>query len=287
MSAQEHSEQGIAIYDPHQHHSHAFTYGHDPGVACQGYAAYASWCLGHPDQALKRSGEAFALAQGFSHPFSVAYARLIAARLHQLRREGQTTQEHAEALISIATEHEFALFVALGTIMRGWALAEQGQEEEGVIQIRQGLTACNAMGAELYTRGHFLALLAAAYGGAGQQEEALNVLAEALAVVDKTGEHYYEAELYRLQGELLARQSGNSLLAATSSLQQAIHIAKKQQAKSWELRATTSLARLWQRQGKCTEAHELLAPVYNWFTEGFETKDLQEAKALLDALAGA
>ena len=289
VPAREYVEQGITIYDPQQHHSHAFLYGHDPGVACQGYAAYALWCLGYPDQALKRSHEALSLAQGLSHPYSVAYARLITARLHQLRQEGQTTQEQAEALISISIEQGFTLFVVVGPIMRGWALAQQGQGEEGIAQIRQGLTAFSAMGAELYTRGHFLALLAEAYGRTGQQEEALNVLAEALAVVDKTGERYYEAEIYRLKGELTLQANTQSpdsrITEAETCFQQALKIARQQEAKSWELRTATSLARLWQGQGKQEEARDLLAPVYNWFTEGFDTKDLQDAKTLLEELS--
>ena len=288
-SAQEHLEQGIVIYDPQQHHSHAFLYGHDPGVACLGYAAFVLWYLGYPDQAVQRSHEALALAQGFSHPYSMAYVRLVATRLHQLRQEGQITQEQAEALISISTEQGYALFVALGPIMRGWALASQGQAEEGMAQIRQGLTASSATGVA-HTLTHFLALLAETCGRTGQWEEALSVLAEALALVDKTGERYYEAEIYRLKGELTLQANTQSpdsqITEAETCFQQALKIARQQEAKSWELRAATSLARLWQSQGKITEAHDLLIPVYDWFTEGFDTKDLQEAKTLLGELKG-
>jgi predicted ATPase len=246
------------------------------------------WYLGYPDQAVQRSREALALAQGFSHPYSLAYVRLVATRLHQLRQEGQTTQEQAEALISISTEQGFALFVALGPILRGWALASQGLAEEGIAQIRQGLTAFSATGAA-YTRAHFLALLAETCGRAGQWEEALSVLAEALALVDKTGECYYEAELYRLKGELTlqskAQGSQSTVEEAEECFWKAIAIARRQSAKSLELRAVLSLARLWQQQGKRNEAYQMLSELYGWFTERFDTKDLQDAKRFMEELS--
>jgi len=175
---------------------------------------------------------------------------------------------------------------------RGWALVEQGQGKEGITQIHQALTDWQATGAEMH-RPHFLALLAAAYGKVGEAEQGLTALVEALAQVEQTGERWYEAELYRLKGELLLAQEGYRPQALgfrekTEKVEEcflkAIDIAQKQQAKSWELRATMSLARLWQRQGKQKEAHQLLSEIYGWFTEGFDTKDLQEAKALLAEL---
>ena len=174
-------------------------------MTCLSYAAWVLWFLGYPDQALKRSQEALALAAGLSHPFSLAFALGFAAVLHQLRREEQAAQERAEAVIALSTEQGFPFWLALGTILRGWALAEQGQGEEGIAQIRQGLAAYRATGAEI-VRPYFLALLAEAYGKVGQAEEGLSVLAEALALVDKTGERFYEAELYRLKGELTLQQ---------------------------------------------------------------------------------
>ena len=185
--------------------------------------------------------------------------------------------------MALASEKGFPQFVALGMIMRGWALAVQGQGEEGITQLHQRLAAFRAAGAEI-SRSRDLALLAEAYGEMGQTEEGLTVLAEALAVADKTGERYWEAEMHRLKGELLLRQA-SPFEEVEAYFRQAIEIARDQQAKSLELRAATSLSRLWQRQGKRTEAHGLLAPIYGWFTEGFDTTDLQEGKALLDALA--
>jgi predicted ATPase len=173
--------------------------------------------------------------------------------------------------------------VAYGTIMRGWALAMQGQWEEGIAQTQQGLVAQQATGAKI-ARPHFLALLAEAYAAAGQAEAGLGVLAEALALVDHTAERYWEAEVYRLKGKLLLRQAVPDAPQAEACFQQALAIARRQQAKSYKLRAALSLSRLWQQQGKRAEAQELLAPIYSRFTEGFDTPDLQEAKALLEDL---
>ena len=176
-----------------------------------------------------------------------------------------------------------------GPIMRGWALAEQGQAEEGIAQIRQGLDAYQAMRTAIKLT-HWLGLLAEVYEKVGQAEEGLRVLDEALAAALRTGERCYEAELYRLKGTLTLQAKVPSPKSeveeeAEMCFWKAIEIARKQQAKSWELRASTSLARLWQQQGKVAQAHKLLSDVYNWFTEGFDTKDVQEAKALLDKLS--
>jgi class 3 adenylate cyclase/predicted ATPase len=297
-------EQGIALYDPEQHRSHAFLYGQDPGMFCLSYAAWTLWFLGYPDQALKKSHEALVLARELSHPHSLAVVLNHVAWLHHHRREEHEGKEQAEAAIALSTEHGFAQRVAVGTMLRGWALVEQGQGKEGIAQIRQGLTAYRATGAELM-RPYFLALLTEAYGKIGQAEEGLSMLAEALALAHKNWERWYEAELYRLKGTLTLEARGWRLDTSSSSPQasslkppvsgealqeaegyflKAIEIAQKQQAKSLELRATTSLARLWQQQGKHHEAHSLLLEIYNWFTEGFDTKDLQEAKALLKEL---
>jgi predicted ATPase/class 3 adenylate cyclase len=281
-----HLEQGIALYDSQQHGSRAFFYGgHDPGVCCQDFWALTLCSLGYPDQALKRVREALTLAQELSHPLSLAVALYYAARIHQARWERQEAQEQAETLIALSREQGFALTLGWGIIYRGWALAEQGQVEEGITQIRQGLIAYRATGAEV-ARPHFLALLAEACGKGRQIEEGLNALAEALAIVHKNGEREYEAELYRLKGELLRAHDGHKgkIDDVEQYFLQALAVARHQQAKSLELRAATSCARLWQHQGKQKEAHAMLADIYNWFTEGLDTKDLQEAKALLEEL---
>jgi predicted ATPase len=294
-------EQGVALYNPLQHRSHALLYSQDPKVASLSIAAHLLWLLGYPDQALKSVHSALTLAQELSHPFSLAFALIGATRLHQHRREGQMTQERAEAAITLSTEQRFSPWLARGVTYRGWALAEQGRGEEGIAEIQRGLAITRSIEQEL-GRTSLLAMLAEAYGSVGQPEEGLAVLAEALALVDQTEERITEAELYRLKGELTLQQSERrrpkskvpSSQHLTPSTQveaeaeacflKAIQVARKQQAKSLELRAVMSLARLWQQQGKKKEAHGVLAKVYGWFTEGFDTKDLQEAKALLEEL---
>jgi class 3 adenylate cyclase/predicted ATPase len=303
-----HFEQGSVFSDPRQHRTLVSFYGIDPGILCQDLGAWTLWLLGYPDRARKRSHEALSMVRELAHPYSLGIALYFASLTHQLRQEAQLTQEHVEMQLRLTSEHGFPEWAAQGTILRGWALAEQGQGEEGIAQMRQGLAAYQATGSEL-ARAQYLTLLAEAYGRRGQPEERLSTLAEASAVVDRTGERYWEAELYRLKGELLLAQEGKSQNAkgksqksappspqpltpstqaeaeAEAYFHKAIEVARRQQAKSLELRAATSLARLWQQQGKRAEAHDLLVEIYQWFAEGFDTKDLQEAKALLDALS--
>jgi predicted ATPase len=252
-------------------------------VICHSSAAWALWYLGHPDQGLTQIDAALTLAQQSVHPFSLAFALSCAAVFYPFHREGRCTQEHAEAAISIATDQGFPYWMAICAILRGWALAHQGQATEGIAQITQGLMTYRATGAEIL-RPYFLALLAEAHSIIGHPEAGLTALVEALTLADTTGERWYEPEMYRLKGALLLQQSSDNSTAAATCFQQAITIAQSQQAKSWELRAATSLARLWQQQGKHQEAYDLLAPVYQWFTEGFDTADLKDAKALLDEL---
>jgi predicted ATPase len=282
-SAHMHFAQGMALYDPQQHRSSAFLYGEDAGMLCHSFAAWTLWLLGYPEQGLARSHEGVTLAQQRAHPLSLSVALGVAATFHQFRREMGAAQERAEAAIRLAQEQGFPYWMAIGSLLRGWALAHQGQAKEGIEQLTQGLSAFRATGAE-HLQPYWLALLAEAHGTLGEPEEGLAVLAEALTLVDTTGERWYEPELYRLKGELLLQQSSDNHTEAEPYFHQAIGIAQNQQAKSFELRAATSLARLWQQQGKRQEAYDLLAPVYGWFTEGFDTADLIDAKALLDAL---
>jgi TOMM system kinase/cyclase fusion protein len=284
-SARGHLEQAEALYDPRQHRAHAFLeVGTDPGVLCRIYAAHALWLLGQPDQALTKSRQALALARDLSHSFSLAYALDFAAFLHRLRREDQAAQEHAEAAMALSTAQGFPLWSAIGMILRGGALAARGHAAEGIAQIREGLAAYQATGAEV-GRPYFLALLAEVQTGSGPADERLAILDEALAAVRKTGERWYEAELHRLRGELVLVRRSEDFVEAETCFQQALDIARRQQARALELRAAMSLGRLWQQRGKSQDAHTVLAPVYGSATEGFDTADLQEAKALLDALA--
>jgi predicted ATPase len=283
-AAHTHFAQGIALYDPQQHRASVFLHGQDAGVLCRSYAAAALWYLGYPDQAWARIQEAVTLAQQLAHPFSLNFALGEAAMFHQCRREAQATQECAEATIVLATAQGFRHWRARGVVLRGWALAQQGQGKAGIEQITQGLRDYRATGAQLALP-HYLALLAEAYSTRGQPAAGLTVLTEALALVDQTGVRLWEAELYRLKGALLLQQSSKTCREAETCFQHAMAIAHNQQAKSWELRAATSLAHLWQQQGKRDEAKQVLGDVYGWFTEGFDTADLQEAKALLEPLA--
>jgi predicted ATPase len=280
-------EQSLALYDPAQHHAYIGLYGWDLGVFSRAHAPHTLWVLGYPDQALVISREALALAQQLSHPFSLAVALAYAAMSHQFRREPHAVREQAEAAIALCTEQGFAYYLAWGTTMQGWAQVVQGQGEVGIGQIRRGLAALRATGAALRLT-YYLALLAEACGQTGQATEGLALLTEALTLVDTTGERWWEAELHRLQGELLLHAEcgvQNAESTAEECFQQALDIARRQHARSLELRAAMSLGRLWQRQGKRTEAYQLLAEIYGWFTEGFNTADLQDAKALLDTLA--
>jgi predicted ATPase len=283
-TARTHLEQATTRTDPTAQHDLALRYGWAPGVLCLGAVANTLWCLGFPAQAMQRSQEALVLGQALAQPFSLAVAQHFAEWLYQRRCDVPAVLVQADALLALATAQGFPLFVGFGTLWQGWALAVQGESEAALAQLRQGLAAMVAIGQE-QERPLGLVLLAEAAGHAGQIEEGLCLLAEALMVLETNGQGDLLAEVYRLQGTLLLCQSVPDVAQAEACFQQALTMARHQQAKSWELRATVSLSRLWQQQGKRTEAHALLAPIYGWFTEGFDTADLQEAKALLETLA--
>jgi predicted ATPase len=204
--------------------------------------------------------------------------------VHAFRREVQAAHARFEAALALATEHGFVESIPTTMNQRGGTLAALGHYEAGIAQMRQGIAALSATQTRFPLPG-LLARLAEAYGNSGQAEVGLDVLAEALAMMETTEWRRQEAELYRLQGALLLRQAVPDAPQAEACFQQALACARRQQTKSWELRVAMSLSRLWQQQGKRTEARELLAPTYGWFTEGFDTVDLQEARVLLDALA--
>jgi tetratricopeptide (TPR) repeat protein len=296
-SARTHLEQSLALYDPQQHHSYGFV--QDPGVTCLSLLAHVLYSLGYPDQALRSSHEALSLVRELSHSYSRAWVLSAVAGIHWMRGEQQAAQELVESGIALSSEQGFAQLLAEQTSYQGWLLAEQGQTEKGIVQMRQALVTLQAAGAEL-GRPLLLARLAAAYGKVGQIEEGLSVLTKALTMVNRTERRDLEAELYQLKGELSlqSRQVAGTPKTnqgksedwdpeseAEECFLRAINIARKQQAKSLELRATVSLARLWQRQGKQHEARNILSEIYGWFTEGFDTKDLQEAKTLLEQLS--
>ncbi len=283
-AARHYLEEGSARYTPEQRRAPVFRMGQDPGVGCRTYAAWTLWLLGYPDQALARVHEALALAHTLSHPFSLAYARCLAALVAQLCRDVPAVHAQAEAAIALSTEQGFPQWAALGTIFRGWALAMQDQGEERMAQVRQGIAAWRATGAVVHIP-YFCTALADVCAHLGHTADGLQALAEAFTLVEQHEERYWEAEVYRLRGVLHLGQPGTSQVEAETWLQRALAVARHQQATSLELRAAMSLGRLWQSQGKRTEAYDLLAPIYGWFTEGFDTADLQDAKALLEALA--
>jgi DNA-binding winged helix-turn-helix (wHTH) protein/predicted ATPase len=282
-AARTHLEQGVALTDPTAQCPQVLRHGEAPGVRCLAVAALTLWCLGYPEQALQRSQEA--LAQAFADPYSLVHAQHWAASLHHRRREAAAVQAQAEALLRLARAQGFPVYVEHGICWRGWALALQGQDAVGVALLRQGLAAIEATGLEL-SRPLWLVLLAEAMGHAGQGTAGLRLLSEVLTALHASGRGDMLAEAYRVQGVLLLQQTTPDVVQAEACLQQALAIARRQQARSWELRAAMDLCRLWRCQGKRAAALQLLAPVYDWFTEGFDTADLQEARTLLDALAG-
>lgn len=298
-SARENFEQGIALYNPQQHSSLALVYGQEPGATIIAQLAWALWPLGYPDRALQRNDEAIKVAREAAHPFSLAYTLSYAPILHWFRGESTEARKKAKTVITLAHDQGFVLWEAIATMWYGWTLTEEGQKEEGMAQIRDGLAMHQTIGMKLLGP-RIAVLLGGVYRKEGQVEEGLAVVSRGLKTANETEERVDEAELCRLKGELLLVQESTEHRAkgeadtqpltpapqaeAEACFQKAIEVAKKQQAKSWELRATTSLARLWQSQGKKAEAHKLLSDVYNWFTEGFDTKDLQEAKALIEEL---
>lgn len=283
LAARKHLEQGHEIYNPRQHHTHATTYAQDPGVAFLSYGSWLWWLLGYPDRAQEMSRKALAHGQTLSHLGSQAYALTWAAVFHQMLGEVQATSELAERAITLSVEQGFALFLGVVVTLQGWAQAQAGQIEEGIIQMRQGIKDLRATGAELWLTNAF-ALLAEAYGQKGQFDKGLMALDEALGFVDKHEERWWEAELYRLRGELLLLQ-GVADNVIENDFRRAIDIARKQKAKSLELRATMSLIQLWHSRGKQLEARQLLAEIYDWFTEGFDSVDLKKAAKLLRKLS--
>jgi predicted ATPase len=287
-NAYEHQERARVLYIPDRHRTHAITYGMDPGYTLT-FSAWSLWYLGFPDQASTRSRDALALDKKISHPFSLAFTLSATSILGQFQHDVQLAEECADAAIKLSLERGFPFYLTWGNILQGWARAEQGNIDEGIAQITNGIATYRAAGAELGCS-YFLALLAAAHGRAGQPQAGLEAVTEALAMVNKTGEHFYEAELYRLKGALTLqcpgedRQDSSARQEAEACFHTAISIARQQGAKSLELRATVNLAQLWETRDK-EAARQMLADIYSFFTEGFDSVDLLQAKALLDAWA--
>jgi len=281
LRAREHLEVAISLYN--RERPPRLGGSNDLGVNALSYAALTLWLLGYPDQALERSNEAFALAEAISHPHTLAFAEFFVGRLLQLRRNARETQEIEERLIALSAEHGFTFWLAQATIERGGAMAEQGRHEEGIALMQEGLTTLHAAG----PRAQYLCLLVDAYRKTGRINDGLGALSEVMSATDEDEERWggFEPELHRLKGELLLKKDDSDAAEARHCFQRAIETARNRSAKSWELRATMSLARLLAKQDRREEGRAMLVDIYGWFTEGFDTADLKDAGALLDELS--
>ena len=294
-SALAYLDAGIERYQPQHHPVPAFLhYLAEPGMTLLAYSSPLLWCLGYPKQAEERLNKALTIGKDTNHPFSDAVSLHFKTVLYQYRGEVEVVDTSATEMLQICQEHEFSVWEAAATVMKGWALAERKAPEEGIAMIRKGIAAWEKTRAEMLLP-FFLTLLAQAYQRAGHYTLALQTLDSALCVITRTGERTYAAELTRRKGELyliLAEEleavskenTASTVAQAESHFQEALAVARQQSAKSWELRAALSLSELWRTQNRGEDAYNLLKPIYTWFSEGFDTKDLVRAKALLQEL---
>jgi len=284
-AAQRHAEEGISRYERERDHHLTYTYsGHDPGMCARAFGSLAVAQLGYPERALSWCRDGLALAEALAHPFTLGIALWGAGSLHQLRREPDAMRQIGERMIQYGTEKGLRMMVPYGKFFRGNAIAEHGEFAAGIAQMREGIRESRSIGT-LFSLVGFFAGLADACAHCGNIDEGLGVIEEGLAMMRTGGEHFSLPEIHRIKGKLLLAGSANGRDSAEAAFAEALSIARAQQAKLLELRASLSLARLWRDQGKVQQARELLAPVYGWFTEGFDTLDLKEAKALLAQLA--
>jgi predicted ATPase len=283
-TARRHCEQGMALYDRDQHRSLALLYGgHDPGVCCRMHSSVALWLLGYPTAALERGRTGRALAQDLAHPGSIVNALPFASIVYLLLGDVASLRDVADSMIALSAEHGFPQWQAFGRILDTWIQSEQGHGEVSIPQLRREIGEYRALGNDLWVP-CFLSLLASACLRLGAADEGLAAVADALRTADVTGARLWDAEFLRLKGELLLARDAAAGPDAEIAFRQAIDLARQQSTKSWELRAAVSLSRLWRRHGRRTEAARLLAEIYGWFTEGFDTTDLREARVLLDEL---
>jgi class 3 adenylate cyclase/predicted ATPase/tRNA A37 threonylcarbamoyladenosine biosynthesis protein TsaE len=284
-SAHDHLASGIALYDPRQHRSLAFLYGADPGVVCRLYDGIVLWTLGYPERGRERMREALSLASELSHPHSVAFAFVFAALLERVCGDTQSAREHTHAAVLLGSEHGIAQWLAGATVLLGSVLVLEGQQGAGIDRIHHGMASWRAASAEIL-RPVWLALLAEACRECGDYRGAVRALDEALVLISRSGEHWYEPEVLRLKGEMMLALSPDDRGGAQGCFERALAIARQQAARSWELRIAVSLGRLWQRHGRAEDARQLLAPILGWFTEGADTPDLTVARELLESLSG-
>jgi predicted ATPase len=280
--AREYLDRAVALYDRRYHARHLALFGADYGVLARVFNVHALWHLGYPDQAVGVSRDALALAEELLHPFSRAIALAYDATLHQFRRDVEATQRQTAALVALSTEYGFTYYTAWGKILHGWVLAQQGKARRSIPELRSGIEALDATGTEL-RRSYYLSLLAEAYGAQGEVHAGLRLIEEALLISERSGECWKDAELHRLRGCLLLAQ-GASAQEAEATFRHAIAVAQQQEARMLELRVSVSFGRLLQQLGRHTQAREMIAPILEWFTEGFDARDLVEARALLAEL---
>src|SRR5262249_25509716 len=287
QTARHYLEQGVALYDLRRHHRPQVE--HDPGVIGHSISSWVLSALGYFDQAMRRAHEGIALATALAHPHSLAFALNAAALASLLQRAPQRAYQFADDTLALAQEYGFPFWRTVSMLMRGWALTDLGHLEAGIQQIQEGLSQYHDTGARV-GQAAWIGFTASAYGKAGRIDEALAIVEGAFACMTSAGEWSVEPMLHHIKGELLLRNAQLHTVPrrddsdAEHGFLTCITIARRQRAKLWELRAAISLAHLWQHQGKKENARQMLAEISNWFTEGFDTADLKEAKTLLDAL---
>jgi predicted ATPase len=272
------------LHRPDEHRDSAFHYGQDIGVAAFVQLSWAFWHRGYPDQSARAADRALTYSRQLGHAHTLAHAFWFTGMAAVFARDVATVHAHSNDCMALASEHGFALWAARGRIRQGWAAARRGEAARAIARIRDGLAAAAAAGTRLFTP-LFLALLAEALALAGKIEDGLAALDDALAKAAVSGETSWSAEIHRLRGELTGRLPYPDPAKAEGSFRTALAIAREQGTRGYELRTATSLARLWRQQSRLADARDLLAPLYGSFTEGFDTADLKEAKALLDELA--
>jgi predicted ATPase len=278
-----HVETAVSLYRPEEHRDDAFRYGQNIGVSAFVMLSWALWHRGYPDQSARAADRALAYSRELGHAHTLVYALCLAGMAAVFARDVATACAHGNDCVALASEHGFAQWAALGRILQGWADAQRGEATTGIPRIRDGLAASEATGTRLYTP-FYLTLLAEALALAGKIDKGFAALEDALATAAVSGAKGWNAEIHRLRGELNGRLPYPDPAKAEDSFRTALVIAREQGTRGYELRAATSLARLWHAQGRRGEARDLLAPVYGWFTEGFDTADLKDAKALLAEL---
>jgi predicted ATPase len=278
-----HFDRAIALYEPAEHRPLATRFGQDTRVAALSFQSFVLWMLGYPEVALTNSDKALKDAREISQAATLMYALDVIPLTHIHCGNYATANVQLDEVAALADVKGALFWKALGMSLQGWLFALTGEPSNAVQMITSGIAACRSTGATVCVPSH-LSYLGRAYAELGQFDDARRYVGEAITAVETSNERWFEADIHRVAGEIALMSPGPDAAKAEACFERALAVARAQQAKSWELRAAMSIARLWRSQGKSQQARELLAPVYSWFTEGFDTRDLKEAKALLDEL---